>query len=105
MAQNMDIESFHVNTVKLHGEVRKADIDTTTWQTKDGIEKESQKIVIKVDDDNCDRIELVDKDISHMELYKRGTMGTFTLRLDIAKEFGNKYSAKIFIIDFKEDKK
>lgn len=100
---NAKVETYHVNTVKLHGEVRKAEVDTSVWKAKDGTEKESQKIIIKIDDDNEDRIVLFDRDISHLENYKKGETGTFTLRLDIAYEWGNKYTAEINVIEFTKD--
>lgn len=95
----VDSEVFHVNTLSLHGEIRKAEVATQSWTVKEtGEVKESQSIIVKIDDDNEDRIELVDRDMSHHKNYQKGKIGTFTLRLDIAKEFGSKYTAKVNII-------
>ena len=100
-----DIQVFHTNEIKLHGEVRRVEEVCDKWKTKEGKDMETQYMILKIDDDNEDRIELIDKDMSHKDLYVKGRVGTFTLRLDIQKEFGNKYTTQINIIDFKEDGK
>lgn len=100
-----DIQVFHTNNIKLHGEVRRVEEFTNAWTTKDGKAMETKGLILKIDDDDEDRIELIDKDVSHKDIYPKGIFGTFTLRLDIQKEFGSKYTTQINIIDFVADRK
>ena len=41
--------------------------------------------------------------MSRLKKYKRGMIGTFTLRIDVEEDFGAK--AKMLVVDFKENKK
>lgn len=108
--QAVDAVTFHINTVRLHGEVRKAEVVDVGFDRKNEkgevVEHVPKNvIVIKIDDDNCDRIELVDPDPANIDRYQRGDIGDFTMRLDITKEFGSKYTARLYVIDFVPDKK
>ena len=65
-----------------------------------GVEKKRSKkgndyLVVKIDDETGERSELMDKDISREEYYKRGTVGDFTIKLDISK------FANVEVKDFK----
>ena len=79
-------------------EIRKAEVVEGSFTTKSGEEKVSRKIEIAVDDKDLNRVYLVDKDLSHEEIYKRGTIGTFKLKIDFEEEFGIK--AKVHVLDF-----
>jgi hypothetical protein len=79
-------------------EIRKAEVVEGSFTTKAGEEKVTRKIELAVDDKDLNRVYLVDKDLSHEELYKRGTIGTFKLKIDLEEEFGTK--AKIHILEF-----
>lgn len=85
-----------------NAEIRKVDIVETPWTTKDGEEKISRKIELAIDDKDLNRVYLVDKDLTREELYSRGTVGTFKLKIDIEEEFGMK--VKVYILDFIPDK-
>lgn len=52
-------------------------------------------LVVKVDDMQGDRSEILDRDLSRAEYYKRGTVGDLVIKLDIGK-----YS-NVEIVDFK----
>jgi hypothetical protein len=43
-----------------------------------------------------------DKDMSHLETYKRGQVGTMVIRVDVEEDFGSK--AKFLVTEFREDK-
>lgn len=79
-------------------EIRKAEVVEGSFKTKTGEEKATKKIELSVDDKDLNRIYLSDKDLTHEELYKRGTVGTFKLKIDFEEEFGIK--AKIHILEF-----
>lgn len=57
--------------------------------------KGNEYLVIRCDDEQGNRSEFMDKDLSREEYYKRGTVGDITLKLDIGK-FSN-----IEVKDFK----
>ncbi len=42
-----------------------------------------------------------DPDTSHLQMYKRGMVGTFVVRIDVEEEFGAK--TKITVVSFNED--
>lgn len=97
-------ETYMTKQIKLHAEVRKVEELDNSFTSKDGKQIESKAIAIKVDDDDGERVELIDRSSDHLTGYKRGMMGTFTLRLDLEKKFGvGKYDAVMTVIDFKED--
>lgn len=98
-----DTEIFHSKCFKLHCEIRKAEQLDNSFVSKDGKTINSSSILLKVDDDDEERIELIDKDMSHLAAYKKGQVGTMTLRLDIMKDFGTKYTAQILVVSFEED--
>lgn len=79
-------------------EIRKAEVVEGSFIAKSGEEKVTRKIELAADDKDLNRIYLSDKDLSHEELYKRGTIGTFKLKIDLEEEFGIK--AKIHVLEF-----
>ena len=99
-----DTEVFHSKCFKLHCEIRKAEQLDNSFTSKDGKEINSSSILVKVDDDEEERVELIDKNMSHLSAYKKGQVGTMTLRMDIMKEFGSKYTAQMLVVSFEEDK-
>ena len=97
-------ETFFTKQMKLHAEIRKVEELDNSFKTKDGKDVESKAISLKVDDDDEERVELIDKTSDNLTKYKKGMTGTFTLRVDLEKEFGvGRYKATILVIDFKED--
>lgn len=94
---------YHVNTMKLHGEIRKAEWEVSTFE-KDGKKVEVQNMKVRVLDDDDNIIELYDKNSEQINSYQRGQVGTFTLRLDMLKKFGaGNFEGKLLIIGFEED--
>lgn len=98
-------ETYKTNHMTIHGEIRKVEEVVTSF-TKDGKDIESKAISLKIDDDDEERIELIDKTSDNLTKYKKGMTGTFTLTVMLSPEFGyGNYSAKILVKDFKEDDK
>ena len=62
----------------------------------------SRKVRLTCDvGEDMDRVFFKDKDMSHLETYKRGMVGTVVLRVDVEEGFGAK--AKFLVTDFKEN--
>lgn len=96
--------TYRTNNMKLHGEIRKVEELDTSFKLKDGTMRESKAILLKVDDDDEERIELVDKCSDNIASYKKGMTGTFTLGFQAEKKFGTgKYEVTMLVIGFKED--
>lgn len=96
-------ETYMTRQIKLHAEVRKVE-DLDMGFTKDGKKIEKHVLALKVDDDDEERVLLFDTDMSHK--YEKGQTGTFTLRMDMEREFGTgNYTIKMLVIDFEPDKK
>ena len=86
---------------KVWGEVRKVqDVVVKIHDDKKHTDTEYHHLDISCDDENGDRFFLQDKDMSHNKLYKRGTCGTFTLRVDVEDMYKGK--TRITVVDFKE---
>lgn len=98
-------ETYFTKCLKLHGEIRKVEEYDNSFTSTSGKEVEVKGILLKVDDDNEDRIELVDKQSDWMKKYKKGMTGIFTMRMDMEKLAGTgNYNIKLLVIDFEEDK-
>jgi len=69
------------------------------WKDNKGVEHDSSYLQIKFLDDARDIVGTVkDPDVSHAQLYKRHTMGTFTLAVHV--DDGYKGRTKLTVIDF-----
>ena len=88
--------------VTLKAEIRKAVIESGSFQNKKGETVETKKIVLSVDDTDDSRIYLTDRNLDRLDMYQKGTVGTFHLRLDVDEEFGSR--VKITVTDFVPDK-
>lgn len=98
-------ETYMTKQLQLHGEVRAVEQITRPWTDKKGLPHETTYVELKVDDDDCNRLVLCDTSSDMMVKYKRGMVGTFTLRADLERQFGTgNYNAKILVIKFEEDK-
>lgn len=97
-------QAFVTQQIKLHGEIRKVEEVDNSFTSKDGKVVESKSVLLKVDDDDENRVELYDKNSDNLTSYSKGQTGTFTLRADLKPTFGvGNYEAKMLIIGFEED--
>lgn len=97
-------QAFVTKRIMIHGEIRKVEEVDTSWTDKEGKPHESKAILLKVDDDDEERVELYDKQSDAIGSYAKGQVGTFTLRLDYKPTFGvGNIEGKILIIGFEED--
>lgn len=98
-------ETYRTKQMKIHGEVRKVEEYQNTFTDKEGKSRETKAIILKVDDDDEERIELIDKSSDNLTKYKKGQIGTFTLTMTYEKQFGlGSYQMKMYVKDFEEDK-
>lgn len=84
--------------VAMNGEIRKIEEVKSTFTNKKGEEIESTKWILYVDDEQENRLYLTERDQARAQSYKKGTTGTFKLRIACEEEFGIK--ARITILDF-----
>ena len=97
-------QAFVTKQMKFHGEIRKVEEVTTSFEGKDGKLIERKYVLLKVDDDDEERVELYDKNSDNLTSYSKGQVGTFTLRLDYKPTFGvGNHEGKLLIIEFVED--
>lgn len=97
-------QAFVTKRIRLHAEIRKVEEVDTSWTDKEGKLHESKATLLKVDDDDEERVELYDKQSDALGSYAKGQVGTFTLRADMKPTFGTgNYECKILIIGFEED--
>lgn len=83
-----------------NAEIRKAEVIENSFKDKKtGEDKVSRKIELAIDDENLNRIYLYDKCIENLEMYKRGAIGTFKLKINVEEDFGTK--CQINLIAFK----
>lgn len=83
-------------------EIRKVAVVDRSFVGKDGKEIDSSFLQITVLDDTNDLIAyLQDKDLSRAELYKRGTVGRFTLSVSL--DSGYKGKSRVTVVDFKPE--
>lgn len=85
-----------------HVEVRSCYVVDRSFTGKDGKEIDASYLQVTVLDDAHDNFAyLHDKNLGHVDLYKRGTVGTFELSVSVDE--GYKGRTKIFIADFKPE--
>ena len=104
-----DNRKFHM-TASVWGEVRTlADVITQVGET------EYHSLEVGLDDEDGERFYLTDKDMSHAKIYKRGSTGIFTIRIDVeegfmshttksGKEMTQNGKYKILVTKFEADK-
>lgn len=97
-------QAFVTKQIKIHGEIRKVEEVDTSFTNKDGKLVEGKATLLKVDDDDEERIELYDKQSDAIGTYAKGQVGTFTIRLDYKPTFGTgNHEGKMLVIGFEED--
>ncbi len=99
-----DKRVFHFNAKIENCEIRSVkDIDSS-FKNKQGETVESHQIELMCDyGDDCERIYLIDKDMSNLDKYTKGQIGTFIVRIDVEQDFGTK--CKMTVVGFNENKK
>lgn len=81
-------------------EIRKVEDVDASFEDKNGKTVESHYIKLTCDvGEDMDRVFFKDKEMSNLEKYKRGMVGTFFIRVDVEEGFGSK--AKFLVTDFK----
>lgn len=92
---------YHFTAEVKDVEIRKVEDIDASFENSKGETVESHYIKLTCDvGDDMDRVFFKDKDMSNLDKYKRGQVGTFFLRIDVEEGFGNK--AKFLVTDFKE---
>lgn len=80
-------------------EVRNCVIVDQEWQDKKGVTQNTSFLQITVEQDDGEiTAYLHDRDLSHADLYKRGTVGRFRLAVSVNEDY--KGRTKLFVIDF-----
>ena len=94
---------YHFTAEVKDVEIRKVEDIDASFENSKGETVESHYIKLTCDvGEDMDRVFFKDKDMSHLETYKRGMVGTVVLRVDVEEGFGAK--AKFLVTDFKENK-
>lgn len=94
---------YHFTAEVKDVEIRKVE-DVDSSFEKDGKTVESHYIKLTCDvGEDMDRVFFKDRNMSNLDKYKRGMVGTVVLRVDVEEGFGSK--AKFLVTDFKEDSK
>lgn len=88
------IKAYHFIALVPNVEVRK--VEEKSFPAKDG-KTEIKSITLHCDDENGDRIYFNDK-YARKDIYRRGLIGTFKIRLDCVEDFGTQ--SKITVVDF-----
>lgn len=94
-ARDKEDRKFHM-FVKVWGEIRK--VSDVVMQIED---KEYHHLELALDDEEEERFYLTDKNMENLDKYKRGMMGTFTVRIDVEEGFKGK--TKMVVTDFEAD--
>lgn len=93
---------YHFTAEVKNVEIRKVEDIDASFENSKGEKVESHFIKLTCDvGEEMDRVFFRDKDMSNLEKYKRGMVGTFFLRVDVEEGFGSK--AKFLVTDFKEN--
>lgn len=97
-------QTFMTKCLKLHAEIRRVEEQDNSFTNKEGKVIESKAILLKVDDDEEERVELVDKNSENIQTYHKGQTGTFTIRLDYKPTYGaGNHEGKMLVVEFEED--
>ena len=93
---------YHFTAEVKDVEIRKVEDVDASFENAKGETVESHYIKLTGDvGEDMDRVFFKDKDMSNLDKYKRGMVGTVVLRVDVEEGFGGK--AKFLVIDFKEN--
>lgn len=93
---------YHFTAEVKNCEIRKVEDIKTCFVNKKGETVESHHILLTCDvGENMDRAFFKDKDTGNLKKYKRGAVGTLTIRVDVEEGFGSK--AKFLVVDWAED--
>ena len=98
--KQVDKYTFHFIAEIKDVEIRKVEQVNTSF-VKDGKEINVKYLHVFCDTEDLERIVIRDKDLSNLEKYKKGAIGTFKLRFDVVDEFGVKVE-KMTCVDFIE---
>lgn len=97
-------ELYHFIAEVKDVEIRKVEDIDASFENSKGEKIDSHYIKLTCDaGENVDRVFFKDRDMSRLDTYERGQIGTFTIRIDVEEGFGNK--AKILVTDFKPNNK
>lgn len=92
---------YHFNAEVKDVEIRRVEDVDASFENSKGEKVESHYIKLTCDvGEDMDRVFFKDKNMGNLERYKRGMIGTVTLRIDVEEGFGSK--AKFLVVDFKE---
>lgn len=93
---------YHFTAEVKNVEIRKVEKIDASFENNKGEKVESHYIKLTCDvGDDIDRVFFKDKDLTNMDKYKRGMVGTIFLRIDVEEGFGSK--AKFLVTDFEEN--
>ncbi len=101
-----ELKGYMTRNLQLHGEIRGLRVDDQSFKAKDTGKPVTNKIlIILIDDDDGERVILIDTDVSHEKDYVRGERGTFRLRLDVdCFVYGKgKILGQILVVDYQKD--
>ncbi len=99
--KQVDTYTFHFIAELKDVEIRKVEQVNTSF-VKDGKEIDVKFLHVFCDTSDLERIVIRDKDLSNLEKYKKGAIGTLKLRFDVADSFGVKIE-KMTLVDFIEN--
>ena len=95
---------YHFTAEVKDVEIRKVEDIDVSFENGKGEMVESHYIKLTCDvGEDMDRVFFKDKDMSNLDKYKRGMVGTVILRVDVEEGFGSK--AKFLVTDFKPNNK
>lgn len=95
---------YHFTAEVKDVEIRRVEDIDASFENKKGEKVESHYLLLTCDvGEDMDRVFFKDKDMSHLETYKRGQVGTMVIRIDVEEDFGSK--AKFLVTEFKPNKK
>lgn len=98
-------QTFMTKGLKLHGEIRKVEVEESSFTGKDGKTIETKATLLTIDDDDEERVKLYDKQSDALSSYAKGQVGTFTLRLDYKPTYGaGNMEAKMLVVGFEQDR-
>ena len=86
---------------RVNAEIRQAKIETGSFKNDKGTEVSYSYISIKALDEDDNSFIIKDKVIENIEKYKRGTVGTFKVKVEVTEGFKGKTT--INLIGFEEE--
>ena len=103
MAENkVEERVYHFNAKIENCEIRKVEQVDGSFTSPEGKEIDYHYILLTVDEgEDFNRIFLKDKNMENLQKYKRGMIGTFTIRVDVSEGYGGR--TKFLVTDFMEN--